>query len=634
MATISHALVLPNQNFMAWYQATSAYTAAFERVAIVRSPAGNDLNRFRNISAVQTPGVWFDNDPVGHIRRAYPNVVRIDVIKANTPQDLIRILAERIQRSDRFGAWQNDGHIVDRMVLSWPSDSRPARVVRRFGVDLPEGRKNEGMDISATPGSVMRAAAAGTVTAISKQPAPSGYGEYVQITTPFAGLTYVVTYTQLQAITAQNGQTVKVGDPLGVAVGPTSKIVVQQVGGGLSGYALPNVINPTPLIYWDDLRLRTTVDGLRLREKPGTQYPAKGQIYLMDSVEALETHGRVLEKLGEESSWIRLRTPGGLEGYSAAWYLAATTREIMATLNNTGMNIDLLHPLGKPRAERMAGLGWLRFPYKSAAFNDMNSAHVYYDAFMRQYAAAGFKQMVILTHQTYGEGAGYHWPSMYSDNRARWNDYIPQFVERVRNIAQRYAGRNMVDVYQIWNEQDTPPASAEAAVPIRPEDYARLLTETIRAIRAIDPVAKIITGGHMSGPENGGAYARATIAAMPSDVRPDGIACHSYGRGAPGSSPRYSIYGLIDDDIITYGNVLPGKPVWITEFGVLDRPNDSPEAISAYATSFMRHINSKFSRQVASAVWYAWADGMHNGYGLVDRNDKPKYPFYDEFLDL
>src|SRR5689334_3451145 len=110
VAPISHGLVLPDQNFMDWYNATTAYTQAFPRVSIVRSPAGNDLNRFRNVSAVQAPNVWFNNDAVGHIRRAYPSVVLIDLIRATTPAELTPILADRIQRKDRYGAALNDGH--------------------------------------------------------------------------------------------------------------------------------------------------------------------------------------------------------------------------------------------------------------------------------------------------------------------------------------------------------------------------------------------------------------------------------------------------------------------------------------------------------------------------------------------
>ena len=98
---ISHALVLPDADFMSWFNAASAYTKAFERVAVVRSPAGNDLNRFRNVTAVQTPGVWVGNDAQAHIRRVYPMVVQIDVIPAATPADLSHMPSWRREPTSR-----------------------------------------------------------------------------------------------------------------------------------------------------------------------------------------------------------------------------------------------------------------------------------------------------------------------------------------------------------------------------------------------------------------------------------------------------------------------------------------------------------------------------------------------------
>ena len=76
---ISHALVLPDMDFMEWFKVAEPYTKAFQKVAVVRSPSGNDLNRYRNVTAVQAPGVWIGNDALSHIRRVYPSVVRIVV---------------------------------------------------------------------------------------------------------------------------------------------------------------------------------------------------------------------------------------------------------------------------------------------------------------------------------------------------------------------------------------------------------------------------------------------------------------------------------------------------------------------------------------------------------------------------
>lgn len=633
-STISHALVLPDQNFFDWLRATDSYTRAFERVVVVRSPAGNDLNRYRDVTAIQTPGVWINNDPVSHIRRAYPNVVRIDVISAATPDQLRTKLETRVAQADRFGEKVNDGHINDRFIIMWPSDAQPARILRKFNADLGDGRRNEGIDVFTVPGSNVRAAVGGTVSGIVRQTSALNYGEYVQVTTLFSGQTYVVTYTNLQNIGVSLGRVVKQGDVIGQAKEAYSRLVVQRPGSGSSGYMLPDIVNPTPMIYWETLRLRPTVDGLRVRERPGTQFAALGQVYVLDTLESLEMHGRTLEKLGETDSWIKVRTPNRTEGFVAAWF-CQTIPPDMLTGNVNGMNLDLRHVRGGPSAERLRGLGWLRLPYKatpSQGFPSLNDAHNFYQPRLEAYARAGFKTMVILTHQTYGEGAGYFWPRMYAEDRAKWREFVPQFAEVCRQIAARYANRNLVAAYQIWNEQDTPFALAQAAVPIQPEDYAYMLTECIKAIRSVDQQAKIITGGHMSGPNTGGTYARETIAAMPVGIRPDGIACHSYGRGAPDSPERFKSFGLIDEDINRYGAILRSQPIWITEYGVLDHPEIPASEVAAYGVSFIRYLRTYFARRVATAMWYAWADGMHNGYGLVDERDQPKQPLHDQYL--
>src|SRR5262245_50385711 len=129
---ISHALVLPDQDFNNWYNATTAYTKKFERVAIVRSPAGNDLNRYRNVTAVQAPGVWVNNDALAHIRRVYPMVVQVDVIAVTTPQQLSSALQQRVNQNDRYGAVISPQSLNIRFTLDWMADARPARIVQGF----------------------------------------------------------------------------------------------------------------------------------------------------------------------------------------------------------------------------------------------------------------------------------------------------------------------------------------------------------------------------------------------------------------------------------------------------------------------------------------------------------------------
>lgn len=626
---ISHALVLPDADFAAWYRAAEAYTKAFERVAVVRSPAGNDLNRFRDVSAVQAPGVWVNNDALTHIRRVYPMVVRVDVIRASTPAELAAALQERINRRDRYGAFRSDGHISDRFVIGWPSEARPARIVRPFDAPLPDNRKHEGIDVYAPVGTIIRCAASGMVATVVRQPTALGYGQYAQISSVVGGQTFLVTYALLRDIAVTTGQQVNEGDEIGRSSQDQVKIVVQQPGKGLKGYLLPDVVDPTPLLYWLEMRLKTNTDGLRIREKPGTQFKALGLLKPHDRAEPLEPHGRTLLKLGVAGQWVKLRSPQAVEGFAAAEYLIADETDPTRALNLTGMNLDILHPLGRPEPARLKGLGWVRFAYNVSmgrGLTDLNAAYNLHAPHIERYRQAGLNVIVVLSHQTYGEGAGYIWPNMTS---AQWRDLTAKYADFARRIAEHYAGRGLV--YQVWNEQDTPGMS-DAAVPIPPTDYGHLLSETIKAIRSADDRATIITGGHVGGPAKGSVYAKATLAAMPAGIRPDGIACHSYGRGPVGS--KYSPFGAIDDDVDAYGKVLSGAKVWITEWGVLDFPNDPPTQVADYAVGFVDRLKRLYSGKVAAAVWYAWADGMHNGYGLVNALDHPKEPLFSRFLRL
>jgi hypothetical protein len=562
---ISHALVLPELDFMTWLKATDAYTKAFPRVVIVRSPAGNDLNRYRNITAVQAPGVWVGNDALSHIRRVYPMVVRVDVIRVATPTDLAAILQQRITLNDRYGDKLSPGNISDRFTLEWPSDARPARITRGFNdTNSVDGKPNEGLEIFAPIGTPIRASAAGIVTSVVRQTNNLGYGQYIQVSTTLSGQNYVVTYARLNNIRVTIGQTLKVGDVIAESSADTIKLVVQQPGKGLGGYILADIVDPTMMIYWQGLLLKINVTGLRIRERAGTDFKVVGQLTPYDRIESLEPHGRTLLKVGQENQWIKIRSPQTVEGYAAAQYLVADETGGLNALNMTGVNLDILHRLGKPDSTRLKGTGFVRFAYAVSmgrGSTDLDAAYNLYAPYIQAYAKAGLKVILVLTHQTYGEGAGYVWPNM---DTGKWRELTARFTDFARRIAARFVSTGWITAYQIWNEQDTPMSIASAAVPMQPTDYAYLLSETIKAIRAVDTKVKIITGGHVGGPFLGANYARATIAAMPSTIRPDAIACHSYGRGPVGN--KYSPFGSIDDDVDAYSKVLAGAPVWITEW--------------------------------------------------------------------
>lgn len=642
----SHAIVLPDQNFQAWLNVTMPYMNAFERVIVIRSPAGNDLNRYRTITAVNAPLVWFHDDPLTHIRRAYPMVVRVDVIAARTPAELATVLQRRITNRDRYGERDTQPrHIFDRFAFDWPTDARPSRIVRSFISPTDTNpTRHEGIDISLYPGAAVQAGAPGLVNRVVTVNDSLNYGAYVQVTSQVDGKTYVVTYAGLQEISARAGQTVGVGDALGRAASETIKVVVQNPPGGLGGYKLPNVTNPIPLIYWQGLRLRPTVEVLRVRSHPGTFGAIIGAVRASDILETQEGHGRTLEKLGVEGQWLRIRRAGAREAYCAAWYLDAfglgDPVEAYPGIPLPGINIDLDDRVNQPEPTSLRNMGWVRLVYNVSlnpnippgdpqryGNTDLNATFSRFRPFLERYARAGIRVVLVLNHQTFGEGQGYVWPQM---NSSRWREFTGRFVAHVRSIAAQFAGQNLVFAYQIWNEPDTPPEHARAAVPMPAADYGYLLGETIKAIRGVDPHTRIITGGHITGPDPATAYARATLNALPGGLLPDGLALHPYGRGAPGDP--FATLGTLAEAVQKFSRVLPGRPLWITEWGVPNYQGADSASVSRYVSGFFNVLRYQFAGQVAAAIWYAWADGMDDAYGLVDRQGRPRQPLFDTYL--
>ncbi|NDJ62355.1 MAG: SH3 domain-containing protein [Chloroflexi bacterium] len=401
-------------------------------------------------------------------------------------------------------------------------------------------------------------------------------------------------------------------------------------------------LEPLPPVTPKPLVLRPLQDNVQVLARPinGALVETIGTA---DLVTSLESEANTRRKLGVPFEWLNVQLATQKTGYTLAEFLGvegeiAPPPPPPATTPITGVNLDILHPLGKPAADRMQGLGWVRLLY-NVSFNpdngtfgntDLGPVHDRYRPVIEAYANAGLKVLLVFTHQTYGEGQpGFPlWEQMTSQD---WQTLSTTFAGIVGQIAQFYAANgDIVHAYQIWNEQDAPVGSP-ASVSVPPSDYGFMLTASINAIKAVAPNVPVLTGGHNSGPGNGRNYAQATFAAMPGGVRPDGIAIHPYGRGPDPGSP-YANFGHIDDEINAYTSLLPNTPVWFTEWGVLDRDFDPPSAIAQYATEFVTHLKTNQPGKVAAAIWYAWAQGMDNGYGLVNSSDQPRQPLYDQFL--
>lgn len=527
------------------------------------------------------------------------------------------------------------------LFIEYPCDARPARIVKKFAV-ASTSQPHMGVDLYATRNARVTAGAAGTVQKIAAANDALNIGAYVTVVNQTDGQKTRVTYANLRNIAVSLNQVLTAGTLLGYSAGSTVKLVVQTPKIGLSGFPLPSISNPKNHLKLTRLRLRPLDNRLRLRTQPNTSAPVAGFVNQWDFLTTPESDYKVLTTIGIQDKWLKVVSPfdGVTTLYAAAWFMKVVSaddpREGIPGAPIAGMNLDLDHPLGTPAVGPISSLGWVRLLY-NVSYNpsngtygntDLNATYARYLPTLQRYAANANKIILVLGHQTYGEGQGYHWETMTG---GQWNTLTVQFVEYCGRIAQLLAGSGLIYAYQIWNEQDSPVGSA-SAVAVPAAKYAAMFAQAYQAIRAADPKVKIITGGHATGTSIGVAYASATLAALPPSLRPDAIAVHPYLTG-PAGSP-FSIFGTINNAIEQWSGLLPNTPLWLTEWGILDRQGQDQYANDAadFAQGFINICLSNYPGMVACALWYAWADTMHNGYGLVRSDNSPREPLYTRYL--
>jgi hypothetical protein len=299
-----------------------------------------------------------------------------------------------------------------------------------------------------------------------------------------------------------------------------------------------------------------------------------------------------------------------------------------------GINIHPLYGHGWPNVPpELAKVEWVRFPYTAspARFPSLDAAFQFFDPAIRAYKNLGTKTILVLTHETYGEAAGYTWNQMSSQ---RWQEFTNGFVAVVEKIVRHYG--NQVDAYEIWNEGDAEIGNP-AAVHFPPRDFAPLLDRVSKTIRQHAPSAKIILGGLMSGPSTSARYVSEVKAALGGRLPVDAIGVHPYGKGAPTDKSIFARFGSIRDDITAMVNVAPNIPLWLTEVGATGTHDPQYQDDAAqYMTLLFNYLRANWAKQAPVVIWFALSDAMHleqkvNGLFTVDGQKKPFV--YDAFFN-
>lgn len=257
------------------------------------------------------------------------------------------------------------------------------------------------------------------------------------------------------------------------------------------------------------------------------------------------------------------------------------------------MNLDIYHPNGKPPVE-MLKVPMVRLLYnvsRGTGNLDFNRAYNDYAPYINQLLNAGKKVVLVLNHQTAGEGTNW--------NTVDWPSFIGWWASTVhREVINRFPNSNII--WQVWNEADQ---ASEAAVGVPAYWYGQMYS----IIKVLAPTKTIITSGLVSGPGNAINYIKAA------NIIPDGYAIHSYGRIGAFGPNKYNQFGFVEDELREWRRYTT-RPLYITEYGLLDRQNE-PDADVAL---FVKNFRAGCKQYNVEPLWYAAGRSMHDGYGWFE----------------
>lgn len=193
-----------------------------------------------------------------------------------------------------------------------------------------------------------------------------------------------------------------------------------------------------------------------------------------------------------------------------------------------------------------------------------------------------------------------------------------QFASWAGDVARRYASLG-VKLFEIWNEpNDTKFWQPKAD----PAFYTRMLADSYKAIKRVEPSALVMVGGLAPVTSRGGslsaiAFLRA-IYARGAKSYFNAVAIHPYSFPAlPDTYEPWSAWSQMSQTNPSLRSVMKShgdwrKPIWITEFGA---PSDGPSGVGAsgQAAELRQAIAAaKSTRWIAAIFVYTWQDAGTN----------------------
>lgn len=283
------------------------------------------------------------------------------------------------------------------------------------------------------------------------------------------------------------------------------------------------------------------------------------------------------------------------------------------------------HPMSDDEFDLMSagGIGTYRFPVAWSRIEPEDGKGFDWhglDGVVRSTAERGIQLLPTLYHAPqWATGRQNRMPVGDRDWELRWERFIGAAVTRYGPGGDFWLDRRDVPYrpilsWQIWNE----PNIRNFAAPVSARRYARLLKQSARTIRMVDPDAKIVLGGLYGRPPPGtgvpaGRFLR-RLYKVPGVKRSfDVAAVHPYATTARGALSRLRPVRRV---LNTSGS--RGRRIAVTEVGwgsdrktVFGKRTLRGQAVEL--RRFMRKLrrNRRWLR-LSTVIWFSWSDLSSN----------------------
>jgi len=281
-------------------------------------------------------------------------------------------------------------------------------------------------------------------------------------------------------------------------------------------------------------------------------------------------------------------------------------------------------PLSEDEFDLMSagGIGTYRFPVAWSRMEPEDGARFNWhglDGVVASTARRGIRLLPTLYHAPkWLTGAQNRMPVGKSEWERRWERFVGAMVTRYGSggdfwIENRDLPYRPVRSWQIWNE----PNIRNFAAPVSAPRYARLLKQTARRIRMIDPWAKIVMGGLYGRPPKGtgvpaGRFLKRLYRTPGFKRSFDVAAVHPYGITAGDAMSRLRpVRRVLDARNDRRRRIAVTEVGWgsdaRTGFGKRSRRGQATEL-----RRFMRKLRRDHRQlRVSTVVWFSWSDVSH-----------------------